>query len=65
MQTKRTIDEPNYFGELLRILKEEELIRFRRRFEKANNNRMAEIMTDELEERKIIVKTHGKDDRAF
>lgn len=44
-------DEPNYFGQLLAVLSEEELIRIRRRFENKGNLRMAEIITDELEER--------------
>jgi hypothetical protein len=44
-------DEPNYFGQLLAVLRDEELIRVRRRFQRTQNLRMAQIITDELEER--------------
>jgi hypothetical protein len=54
MQT--TTDELNYFGELLRILHDEELVRLVRRFQMAKNYRMAEILQDELEEREAIWK---------
>jgi hypothetical protein len=47
-------DEPNYFGQLLAVLRDEELIRVRRRFQRTQNLRMAEIITDELEEREGI-----------
>ena len=40
--------EPNYFRELLGVLTEEELIRFRHRLEKAGNLRIAEVLTDTL-----------------
>jgi hypothetical protein len=59
--------EPNYFSELLRILSEEELLRLRRRFELRDNNRMAEVLTDEIEELELAAKElaakklHGKD----
>jgi hypothetical protein len=43
--------EPNWFGELLAVLHDEELIRLRRRLENAGNSRLAEVLTDELEER--------------
>jgi hypothetical protein len=44
-------DEPNYFSELLGILNDEELLRFRRRFQMRKNLRMAEILGDEIKER--------------
>jgi hypothetical protein len=54
MQT--TTDELNYFGELLGILHDEELLRLARRFRIAKNHRMAEILRDELEEREALWK---------
>jgi hypothetical protein len=54
MQT--TTDELNYFGELLGILHDEELLRLARRFRMAKNYRMAEILRDELEEREALWK---------
>ena len=47
-------DEPNYFGRFLDLLNEEELIRIRWRAHKANETRVVEIITDELEEREGI-----------
>jgi hypothetical protein len=43
--------EPNWFGELLGVINNEELIRLRRRLQKAGNSRLAEVLTDELEDR--------------
>jgi hypothetical protein len=54
MQT--TTDELNYFGELLDILHDEELLRLVRRFRISKKDRMAEILQDELEEREAIWK---------
>jgi hypothetical protein len=47
-------DEPNYFGQLLAVLNDEDLLRVRRRLERKHNHRLAEILTDELEEREGI-----------
>jgi hypothetical protein len=52
----QTTDELNYFGELLGILHDEELVRLARRFRIAKKDRMAEILQDELEEREAIWK---------
>jgi hypothetical protein len=57
MQATNKYDEPNYFGQLLGVLSDEELIRCRKRFELANEGRMAEILTDELEEREALERT--------
>jgi len=46
--------EPNYFRELLGVLTEEELIRFRHRLKKAGNLRIAEVLTDEIQKRSAI-----------
>lgn len=58
MQTTKT-NEPNYFGEILSVMNDEELIRFRRRFENARKHRMAEILTDELEERESLQRSRA------
>jgi hypothetical protein len=51
-------DEPNYFGQLLAVLRDEELLRVRRRFSRIQNSGIAQVMvqiiTDELEEREGI-----------
>jgi hypothetical protein len=47
-------DVPNYFGQLLEVLSEEELIRIQRRFKLRHNQRMAEIIGDEIEERQMM-----------
>jgi hypothetical protein len=43
--------DPNWFGELLSVIQDEELIRLRWRLQKAGNSRLAEVLTDELEDR--------------
>ena len=48
--------ERNPFGELLAILSDEDLIRFRRRLQNKGNGWLAEILTDELEERELTTK---------
>ena len=45
---------PNYFRELLGVLTEEELIRFRHRLKKAGNLRIAEVLTDEIQKQSAI-----------
>lgn len=42
---------PNWFGELLAVINTEELIRLRWRLQKAGNSRLADVLTDELEDR--------------
>lgn len=49
-----TTTETNFFGQLLAILHEEELLKLRRRFEMRNNAVMVAVLTDELEEREGI-----------
>jgi hypothetical protein len=44
----------NPFGEMLRVMDVEHLIRFRRRLEKVGRKRMVEILTDEIEERETL-----------
>jgi hypothetical protein len=44
-------EELNYFGELLSVLSDEELLRLRRRFQMRHKERMAEILTDEILQR--------------
>jgi hypothetical protein len=46
--------ESNYFGDLLGVLNEEELIRLRRRLEKAGNLRTAEVLADEIRKRFVF-----------
>jgi hypothetical protein len=41
--------EPDHFAELLGVLDEEELIRFRHRLKKAGNLRTTEVLTDEIQ----------------
>jgi hypothetical protein len=48
------MDEPNYFGELLGALNTRELIQVRWRFEQRHKHRMAEIITDEIEDREAL-----------
>jgi hypothetical protein len=43
--------DPNWFGELLAVIHDEELIRLRRRLQNAGNHRLADVLTDELEDR--------------
>jgi hypothetical protein len=43
--------ESNYFGDLLGVLNEEELIRLRRRLEKTGKLRTAEVLADEIRKR--------------
>jgi hypothetical protein len=50
MQAKEP-KNPNWFGELLAVLSDEELIRVRRRLEKKHNLTLVKVLTDELEER--------------
>jgi hypothetical protein len=51
----------NFFGQLIAILHEEELLKLRRRFEMRNNAVMVAVLTDELQEREGIEKAqHGK-----
>jgi hypothetical protein len=47
-------EELNYFGELLSVLSDEELLRLRRRFQMRHKERMAEILTDEILERNAL-----------
>jgi hypothetical protein len=53
-------DVPNYFGQLLAVLNDEELIRVKRRFELRHNRRMAEVIGDEIEERQMILEEDAK-----
>jgi DNA polymerase II large subunit len=46
----------NAFGEILRVMTVEHLIRFRRRLEKVGRKRMVEILTDEIVEREQVEK---------
>ena len=46
----------NPFSGLLAVLSDEELIRCRRRLQKAGNHRLAEILSDEIKEREAIQK---------
>jgi hypothetical protein len=55
---KKQNDEPNHFSGLLAVLKDEELIRLRRRLEKRSNLTLASILADELEEREGIEKAN-------
>jgi hypothetical protein len=51
----------NFFGQLIAILNDEDLLRLRKRFEMRNNTVMAEVLTDEIEEREGIEKAkYGK-----
>jgi hypothetical protein len=47
-------EELDYFGELLSVLSDEELLRLRRRFQMRHKERMAEILTDEILERNAL-----------
>jgi hypothetical protein len=47
-------EELDYFGELLCILSDEELLRLRRRFQMRHKERMAEILTDEILDRNAL-----------
>jgi hypothetical protein len=49
-------DAQNLFGEMLRVMDVEHLIRFRKRLEMVGRKRMVEILTDEIEEREGIEK---------
>lgn len=54
------ITETNFFGQLMAVLHEEELLKLRRRFQMRNNAVMVAVLTDELEEREGIEKaSHG------
>ena len=53
--------EPNYFDELLGILTEEELIRFRHRFKKAGKLRLVEVLADEIQKRHSSKKSLSSD----
>jgi hypothetical protein len=46
--------ESNYFGDLLGVLNEEELIRLRRRLEKTGKLRTAEVLADEIRKSRIV-----------
>jgi hypothetical protein len=46
--------EPDHFAELLGVLTEEELIRFRHRLKKAGKLRTAEVLADEIQKRQSI-----------
>jgi hypothetical protein len=50
----QTTDDPKHFRDLLSVINDEELIRFRRRLQKRSNLTLAGILTDELEEREGI-----------
>jgi hypothetical protein len=54
----------NPFGEMLRVMDIELLIRFRRRLEKVGRKRMVEILSDEIEERKALEKEQRNADRV-
>jgi hypothetical protein len=45
--------ESNYFGDLLGVLNEEELIRLRRRLQKVGKLRTAEVLADEMRKRHV------------
>lgn len=47
------MDEPNDFGEFLRLLHFEELLRLQRRCEMQNKPGLAEILGDEIVEREM------------
>jgi hypothetical protein len=47
-------EELDYFGELLKVLSDEELLRLRRRFQMRHKERMAEILTDEILHRNAL-----------
>jgi hypothetical protein len=47
-------EELDYFGELLKVLSDEELLRLRRRFQMRHKERMAEILTDEILDRNAL-----------
>jgi hypothetical protein len=47
-------EELSYFGELLSVLSDEELLRLRRRFQMRHKERMAEILTDEILHRNAL-----------
>jgi hypothetical protein len=46
--------DPNWFGELLAVIHDEELIRLRRRLQNQGNNRLADVLTDEIEDREEL-----------
>jgi hypothetical protein len=47
-------DQLDYFGELLKVLSDEELLRLRRRFQMRHKERMAEILTAEILDRNAL-----------
>jgi hypothetical protein len=47
-------EELDYFGELLKVLSDEELLRLRRRFQMRHKERMAEILTNEILDRNAL-----------
>jgi hypothetical protein len=47
-------EELSYFGELLSVLSDEELLRLRRRFQMRHKERMAEILTEEILQRNAL-----------
>jgi hypothetical protein len=54
----------NAFGEILKVMTTEHLIRFRRRLEKVGKRRMCEILTDEIDEREQVEKEQAKEQAA-
>ena len=46
--------DPNWFGELLAVLNDEELIRLIRRLTNKGNFTLADVLADELEEREAL-----------
>jgi hypothetical protein len=51
-------DGQNPFAEILQVMDVEQLIRFRQRLKKIGRKRMVEILSDEIEEREALEKTH-------
>jgi hypothetical protein len=51
----------NLFGEMLRVMDVEHLIRIRHRLKKIGRKRMVEILTDEIEEREAIEKQEAEE----
>ena len=47
-------EELDYFGELLSVLSDDELLRLRRRFQMRHKERMADILTDEILDRNAL-----------
>lgn len=53
--------DPNWFGELLAVLHDEELIRLRWRLRNHGNHRLADVLTDELEDREALERNAPKE----